>query len=200
MRWVHPQARRSGTAGRRSPALSAPRTVEVGVSERQKPGSFQEILEQNQQFISHLQALQESADAQLAAKQDELVQTRSRLEQAMKEITGLRHDKLEAATSRQALAEELELLKKQYAELKVASDTLRAEFNRLETGVERAAARDTERRAELQRLETQRLELSRRLDVEQQQYMERMTRVRHALDGLQADVDSFLQQGLGKAA
>jgi chromosome segregation ATPase len=170
------------------------------VTERQKPGSFQEILEQNQQFISHLQALQESADAQLAARQDELVQTRARLEQAMKELTMLRHDKLEWATARQALSEELETLKKQHAELKVAYDNMKAEFNRLEVGVERAAARDTERRVELQRLETQRLELSRRLDVEQQLYMERMTKVRHTLDGLQADVDAFLQQGRVKAA
>lgn len=170
------------------------------MSERQKAGSFQDILEQNQQFISHLQALQESADAQLAAKQDELVQTRSRLEQATKELTGLRHDKLEWATSRQALTEELELLKKQHAELKVSHDNLKAEFNRLEAGVERAAARDTERRAELQRLETERLELSRRLDLEQQQSMERMTKLRYSLDGLQADVDAFLQQGRVKAA
>jgi chromosome segregation ATPase len=170
------------------------------VSERQKAGSFQEILEQNQQFISHLQALQESADAQLTAKQDELAQTRTRLEQATKELTGLRHDKLEGAASRQALSEELETLKKQHAELKVAYDNMKAEFNRLEVGVERAAARDTERRVELQRLETQRLDLSRRLDVEQQQAMERMTRVRHILDGLQAEVDSYLQQGRVKAA
>jgi chromosome segregation ATPase len=170
------------------------------VSERQKAGSFQDILEQNQQFIGHLQALQEAADAQLTAKQDELVQTRSRLEQAAKELTGLRHDKLESAASRQALTEELELLKKQHSELKVAYDNLKAEFNRLEVGVERAAARDTERRVELQRLETQRLDLSRRLDVEQEQYMERMTRIRHTLDGLQGDIDSYLQQGRVKAA
>jgi len=170
------------------------------VSERQKPGSFQEILEQNQQFISHLQALQESADAQLAAKQDDLAQTRSRLEQATKELTGLRHDKLEWATARQALTEELETLKKQHTELKVAHDNMKAEFNRLEAGVERAAARDTERRVELQRLETERLDLSRRLDIEQQQSMERMTKVRHILDGLQAELDGFLQQGRVRAA
>jgi len=102
--------------------------------------------------------------------------------------------------TRQSLTEELETLKKDHAELKVAHDNLKAEFNRLEAGVERAAARDTERRTELQRLETQRLELARRLDVEQQQYMERMTRVRHTLDGLQAEVDGFLQQGRVKAA
>lgn len=170
------------------------------MSERQKSGSFQEILQQNQQFITHLQALQESADAQLAAKQDELGQTRARLEQATKELTGLRHDKLEWATSRQALTEELELLKKQHSELRVAYDNMKAEFNRLEVGVERAAARDTERRVELQRLETQRLELSRRFDVEQQQYMERMTRIRHTIDGLQAEVDGYLQEGRVKAA
>jgi len=170
------------------------------VSERQKPGSFQEILEQNQQFISHLQALQESADAQLAAKQDDLAQTRSRLEQATKELTGLRHDKLEWATARQALTEELETLKKQHTELKVAHDNMKAEFNRLEAGVERAAARDTERRTELQRLETERLDLSRRLDIEQQHSMERMTKVRHILDGLQAELDGFLQQGRVRAA
>ncbi len=98
------------------------------MTERQKPGSFQEILEQNQQFISHLQDLQESADAQLAARQDELVQTRARLEQAMKELTTLRHDKLEWATARQALSEELETLKKQHAELKVAYDNMKAEW------------------------------------------------------------------------
>ncbi len=170
------------------------------MSERQKGGSFQEILEQNQQFISHLQALQESADAQLAAKQDDLAQTRTRLEQATKELTGLRHDKLEWATARQALTEELETLKKQHTELKVAHDNMKAEFNRLEVGVERAAARDTERRVELQRLETERLDLSRRLDIEQQQSMERMTKVRHILDGLQAELDGFLQQGRVRAA
>jgi len=170
------------------------------VSERQKGGSFQEILEQNHQFISHLQALQESADAQLAAKQDDLAQTRSRLEQATKELTGLRHDKLEWATTRQALTEELEMLKKQHAELKVAHDNMKAEFNRLEVGVERAAARDTERRTELQRLETERLDLSRRLDLEQQQSIERMTKFRHVLDGLQAELDGFLQQGRVRAA
>lgn len=170
------------------------------MSERPKSGSFQEILEQNQQFISHLQALQESADAQLAAKADELAQARTRLEQATKELTSLRHDKLEWATTRQGLTEELETLKQQHAELKVAYDNLKAEFDRLEAGVERAAARDTERRSELQRLESQRLDLSRRLDVEQQLYMERMTKVRHTLDGLQADVDAYLQQGRVKAA
>lgn len=170
------------------------------MSERQKGGTFQEILEQNQQFISHLQALQESAEAQLAARQDELAQTRTRLEQATKELTSLRHDKLEWAATRQALTEELETLKKQHAELKVAYDNMKAEFNRLEVGVERAAARDTERRTELQRLETERLELSRRLDLDQQQYLERMTKVRHTLDGLQAEVDGFLQQGRVKAA
>lgn len=170
------------------------------MSERPKGSTFQEILEQNQQFISHLQALQESAEAQLAARQDELAQTRSRLEQATKELTGLRHDKLEWASTRQALTEELETLKKQHAELKVAYDNMKAEFNRLETGVERAAARDTERRTELQRLETERLELSRRLDVEQQQDLERMTRVRQLLDGLQAEVDGYLQHGRVKAA
>jgi len=170
------------------------------VSERQKGSTFQEILEQNQQFITHLQELQESAEAQLAAKADELAQLRGRLEQAQKELTGLRHDKLEWAAARQSLTEELEALKKEHAELKVASDNLKAEFNRLEAGVERAAARDTERRTELQRLESQRLELARRLDVEQQQYMERMTKVRQILDGLQAEVDGFLQQGRVKAA
>lgn len=170
------------------------------MSERQKGGSFQEILEQNQQFISHLQALQESAEAQLTAKTDELGQARGRLDQAMKELTSLRHDKLEWATTRQALTEELETLKKEHAELRVAYDNMKAEFNRLEAGVERAAARDTERRVELQRLETQRLELARRLDVEQQLYMERMTKVRHSLDGLEADVDAYLQQGRVKAA
>ena len=170
------------------------------MSERQKGGSFQDILEQNQQFISHLQALQEAADAQLAAKADELSQTRGRLDQVTKELTGLRHDKLEWASTRQSLTEELETLKKQHAELRIAYDNMKAEFNRLEAGVERAAARDTERRTELQRLETERLNLSRRLDAEQQQGMERMTRVRHLLDGLQAEVDAYLQQGRVKAA
>ena len=115
-------------------------------------------------------------------------------------MTGLRHDKLEWATARQALTEELETLKKQHTELKVAHDNMKAEFNRLEAGVERAAARDTERRTELQRLETERLDLSRRLDLEQQQSMERMTKVRHILDGLQAELDGFLQQGRVRAA
>src|SRR5438132_1548293 len=74
--------------------------------------SFQDVLQQHQQFISHLEALQDEVGGQLAEKEKELETERTRIEGELetlrKDLAGLQNAQLQWAMDRETLLKERE--------------------------------------------------------------------------------------------
>ena len=71
--------------------------------EPSKAKSFADILQQNQEFIAHLQALQEDIGTQLEEKEKELAMVRRQLAAKQQETDELQNSQLQWAIDRQGL-------------------------------------------------------------------------------------------------
>ncbi len=100
------------------------------------PKTFAEILEQNQEFISHLQALQEDVQSQLTKREAELAQAAERLAQVQKDLDELTSAQLRWAMDRQALLAEHETLKKGHEALRASHGAMVTEHETLKKGHE----------------------------------------------------------------
>jgi CheY-like chemotaxis protein len=94
--------------------------------------SFQDVLQRNQEFIAHLQSLQEDVAGQLAAKEKELGDARQQVELKQKELDDLQNAQLQWAVDRQSLLDEHDTLKKLHQELAAKHDRARQEVQRIE--------------------------------------------------------------------
>jgi CheY-like chemotaxis protein len=157
-----------------------------------RPKSFQDILQQNQQFIGHLQALQEEVAGQLADKEKEmgerdleLTGLRHELEAKLKELDELQNAQLQWAMDRQGLLDQHEALKQGHEDLKASHDNVRSELSRVQDEVARAKARDELRRSQLRELEEERIALAQKHDQEQAKFKAELQSASTDLDGLQ---------------
>jgi CheY-like chemotaxis protein len=100
------------------------------------PKTFGEILQQNQDFITHLQALQEDVQSQLAKREAELAQAAERLAEVQKDLDELTSAQLRWAMDRQALLAEHETLKKGHEALKTSNAAMLSEHATLKKGHE----------------------------------------------------------------
>jgi len=154
--------------------------------------SFQDVLQQHQQFISHLEALQDEVGGQLAQKEKELAEReqelarlRAELEAKGKELDGLQEAQLQWAMDRQGLLDKHESLKQEHADLEGSHERARGELNRIQEEVARARGRDEERRGQLRRLEQERIELEKVHEAERTRIEGELGTLRKDLDGLQ---------------
>ena len=154
--------------------------------------SFQDILQQNKQFITHLQALQDEVGGQLAEKEKELADRdlalaglRTDLEAKVKELDELQNAQLQWAIDRQGLLDRHESIKQGHADLEASHERARAELTRLQEDVARAKARDEERRGQLRRLEQERMGLDKVHEQERAKIRGELEAVRGDLDSLQ---------------
>jgi CheY-like chemotaxis protein len=115
------------------------------MAETGKARSFQDILHQNQEFIAHLQALQEDVSRQLAEKQ--------------KELDELQNAQLQWAVDRQGLLDQHQALKQMHEDLKASHDRTRSELTRVQEEAQRVRGRDEERLAQIKQLEREKLDL-----------------------------------------
>ena len=115
------------------------------MAETGKARSFQDILHQNQEFIAHLQALQEDVSRQLAEKQ--------------KELDELQNAQLQWAVDRQGLLDQHQALKQMHEDLKASHDRTRSELTRFQEEAQRVRGRDEERLAQIKQLEREKLDL-----------------------------------------
>ncbi|HYM51728.1 MAG TPA: response regulator [Candidatus Limnocylindrales bacterium] len=157
-----------------------------------KAKSFQDILQQNQQFISHLQALQEDVAAQLTEKEKELAERdielatlRHDLEAKVKELDELQNAQLQWAMDRQGLLEQHATLQQGHDDLKASHERARAELARLQEETSRAKARDEERRGQLRQLEQERMALQKAQEAEQAKLAAEVRAIQGDLDSLQ---------------
>src|ERR671936_1332411 len=111
------------------------------MAETGKARSFQDILHQNQEFIAHLQALQEDVSRQLAEKQ--------------KELDELQNAQLQWAVDRQGLLDQHQALKQMHEDLKASHDRTRSELTRVQEEAQRVRGRDEE----IKQLEREKLDL-----------------------------------------
>jgi CheY-like chemotaxis protein len=120
--------------------------------EAPKAKSFADILQQNQEFITHLQTLQDDMAAQLSEKDQELSVIGRQLAAKQQELDELQNAQLQWAMDRQAMLEQHETLKKGHLSLQQSHDRAQVDLGRLKDDVGRAKARDQERVADRQAL------------------------------------------------
>ncbi|TMD19515.1 MAG: hypothetical protein E6J07_05285, partial [Chloroflexi bacterium] len=136
--------------------------------EAPKAKSFADILQQNQEFIAHLQTLQDDMGAQLAQTARELELVKQQLEAKQQELDGLQNAQLQWAMDRQALLEQHETLKKGQANLQQTHDRAQLDLGRVKDELTRAKARDNEHAMERQALLAQHESLKQgHLDLQQ---------------------------------
>jgi len=80
--------------------------------ETPKPKSFADILQQNQDFIAHLQALQEDVGSELGEKEKELALVKRQLAEKQQELDEMQNAQLQWAMDRQSLLDQHESLSK----------------------------------------------------------------------------------------
>jgi CheY-like chemotaxis protein len=156
-------------------------------SDPKAPKTFAEILQQNQEFVAHLQTLQEGVQSQLAQREAELAQASEELAKARKELDELTSAQLQWAMDRQALLAEHEALKKRHDDLKNTHGQTQAQLARSQQEMQLAKVRDDERRGQLRQLEKERLELTQRAETEQKRLREQAVVLARGLESLQAE-------------
>jgi CheY-like chemotaxis protein len=156
-------------------------------SDPKAPKTFAEILQQNQEFVAHLQTLQEGVQSQLAQREAELAQASEELAKARKELDELTSAQLQWAMDRQALLAEHEALKKRHDDLKSTHGQTQAQLARSQQEMQLAKVRDDERRGQLRQLEKERLELTQRAETEQKRLREQAVVLARGLESLQAE-------------
>ncbi|HET9848776.1 MAG TPA: response regulator [Candidatus Dormibacteraeota bacterium] len=154
--------------------------------EAPKARSFGDILKQNQEFIAHLQALQEDVGGQLEEKEKELALVKRQLAEKQQELDELQNAQLQWAMDRQALLDQHDSLKQGHQDLQQKHDQAQVELARLKEDVGRARARDEERRSQLRKLEQERIELAQKFEADQKKIRTDLKTAQDDLDGLQA--------------
>jgi CheY-like chemotaxis protein len=152
--------------------------------ESSKAKSFADILQQNQEFILHLQALQEDIGTQLEEKEKELALVKRQMAAKQQETDELQNSQLQWAIDRQALLDQHESLKQGHQDLQQSHDRAQVELGRLKDDVARAKSRDEERRSQLRQLEQERMQLTQKFEADQK-------KIRADLKSAQEDLDSL---------
>jgi CheY-like chemotaxis protein len=152
--------------------------------EPSKAKSFADILLQNQEFIAHLQTLQEDIGSQLEEKEKELALVKRQLAAKQQETDELQNSQLQWAIDRQALLDQHEALKQGHQDLQQSHDRGQVELGRLKDDVARAKARDEERRSQLRQLEQERMQITQKFEADQK-------KIRADLKSAQDDLDSL---------
>jgi CheY-like chemotaxis protein/predicted nucleic acid-binding Zn-ribbon protein len=154
--------------------------------ETPKTKSFADILQQNQEFISHLQTLQDEAGAQLAEKAKELGLVKRELEAKQQELDELQNAQLQWAMDRQALLTQHDSLKQGHVDLQQSHDRAQVELGRLKDDVIRAKTRDEERRSQLKQLEQERMQLAQKYEADQKKFRADLKTAQDDLNSLQS--------------
>jgi CheY-like chemotaxis protein len=154
--------------------------------EPSKAKSFADILQQNQEFIVHLQALQEDIGAQLEEKEKELALVKRQLAAKQQETDELQNAQLQWAIDRQALLDQHESLKQGHQDLQQSHDRAQVELGRLKDDVARAKSRDEERRSQLRQLEQERMQLTQKFEADQKKIGADLKSAQDDLDSLQS--------------
>ena len=154
--------------------------------EPSKARSFADILQQNQEFIAHLQALQEDIGTQLEEKEKELAMVRRQLAAKQQETDELQNSQLQWAIDRQGLLEQHEGLKQGHQDLQQSHDRAQVELGRLKDDVARAKARDEERRNQLRQLEQERMQITQKFETDQKKMRADLKSAQDDLDSLQS--------------
>ena len=154
--------------------------------ESPKAKSFADILQQNQEFIAHLQTLQDDAGAQLEEKDKELALATRQLAEKQQELDELQNAQLQWAMDRQALLDQHEALKQGHQDLQQSHDRAQVEFGRLKDDVTRSKTRDEERRGQLRQLEQERMQLAQKFDNDQKKIRSDLKLAQEDLDTLQS--------------
>ena len=152
--------------------------------ETPKPKSFADILQQNQDFIAHLQALQEDVGSELGEKEKELALVKRQLAEKQQELDEMQNAQLQWAMDRQSLLDQHESLKQGHVDLQQSHDQAKVELARLKDDIARAKTRDEERRGQLRQLEQERIQLAQKSEVDQK-------KIRADLKAAQDDLDSL---------
>ena len=152
--------------------------------EAPKPKSFADILQQNQDFLTHLHALQEDVGGQLEEKEKELAIVKRQLAEKQQELDEMQNAQLQWAMDRQSLLDQHESLKQGQQDLQQSHDQAKVELARLKDDIARAKVRDEERRGQLRQLEQERIQLAQKSEGDQK-------KVRADLKAAQDDLDSL---------
>jgi len=152
--------------------------------ETPKPKSFADILQQNQDFIAHLQVLQEDVGVQLEEKEKALALAKRQLAEKQQELDEMQNAQLQWAMDRQSLLDQHESLKQGQTDLQQSHDQAKVELARLKDDIARAKTRDEERRGQLRQLEQERIQLAQKSEVDQK-------KIRADLKAAQDDLDSL---------
>ena len=152
--------------------------------EAPKPRSFADILQQNQDFITHLQALQEDVGGQLEEKEKELAIVKRQLAEKQQELDEMQNAQLQWAMDRQSLLDQHESLKQGQQDLQQSHDQAKVELARFKDDIARAKVRDEERRGQLRQLEQERIQLAQKSEGDQK-------KIRADLKAAQDDLDSL---------
>ena len=148
--------------------------------------SFADILQQNQEFITHLQSLQEDIGGQLDEKERELALTKRQLTEKQQELDELQNAQLQWAMDRQALLDQHDALKQGHQDLQQRHDQGQVELGRLKDDVARAKARDEERRGQLRQLEQERMQLAQKFENDHKKIGADLKLAQDDLDSLQS--------------
>ena len=154
--------------------------------EAPKAKSFADILQQNQEFIAHLRALQEDAGGQLEEREKELAIVKRQLAEKQQELDELQNAQLQWAMDRQTLLEDHESLKQGHQDLQQKHDQSQVELARIKDDLSRARARDEERRGQLRQLEHERIDLAHKYEADQKKVQGDLLTAQDDLDSLQA--------------
>ncbi len=154
--------------------------------EPSKAKSFADILQQNQEFIVHLQALQEDIGTQLEEKEKELALVKRQMAAKQQETDELQDSQLQWAIDRQALLDQHESLKQGHQDLQQSHDRAQVELGRLKDDVARAKSRDEERRSQLRQLEQERMQLTQKFEADQKKIRADFKAAQDDLDSLQS--------------
>jgi CheY-like chemotaxis protein len=154
--------------------------------EPSKAKSFADILQQNQEFIVHLQALQEDIGTQLEEKETELAMVKRQLAAKQQETDELQNSQLQWAIDRQGLLDQHEGLKQGHQDLQQSHDRAQVELGRLKDDVARSKARDEERRSQLRQLEQERIQITQKFEAAEKKIKADLKTAQDDLDSLQS--------------
>ena len=98
--------------------------------EAPKAKSFADILQQNQEFIAHLQTLQDDIASQLALKETELAAAQQQLDAKQRDLDDLQNAQLQWAMDRQALLDQQASVQKSVKELQDRHQRAEAELQK----------------------------------------------------------------------
>src|SRR5206468_6372165 len=96
--------------------------------EAPKPKSFADILQQNQDFITHLQTLQEDVGGELEEKEKELAIVKRHLAEKQQELDEMQNAQLQWAMDRPSLVDQHESLKKGQQDLQQSHEQAKGEL------------------------------------------------------------------------